>query len=221
MDKNPVFVFTNVQFADLSRVIEFIYKGEVVISEEHLDGFMRTVEILGIKNVNIGEPVISEDLSEGSHSGTSSESSSDISSSSEEEESHVFVPEPKKRRSSLPIPKQRQRDVPTEKCKIQNNPNDPPKTFPCKFCQKLFSAQRNTNEHQCKFFCKNSKLSLTNLIQTRANSIREKDVSNVSTARKHLQEKSVESSTRRSTKTKMRENEVMRNGMIKYRRRFF
>lgn len=44
-------VFRNVSFADLSAILEFIYKGEVSVAQEQLDSFLSTAELLEIKGL--------------------------------------------------------------------------------------------------------------------------------------------------------------------------
>ncbi|XP_046676104.1 protein bric-a-brac 1-like isoform X2 [Homalodisca vitripennis] len=49
--QHPVIVFRNVKLRDLQAILDFIYKGEVNVLQEHLESFLGTAELLEIKGL--------------------------------------------------------------------------------------------------------------------------------------------------------------------------
>lgn len=162
-EKNPIVVFCGIDYDDLSRAIEYIYRGKVNLLEEHLDGFMRAVETLGIKNVKTGDPIESKQVPTTAEVNQSSSDSDSSSSSSSDEEKvekkkketkYITPPKAKRSRPISPIEimlsrlKEKQKSQkPEKKEKIKEKiPID--KIFPCQFCQKLFRTRKTANEHQ-------------------------------------------------------------------------
>uniref|UniRef100_A0A1B6ETH4 BTB domain-containing protein n=1 Tax=Cuerna arida TaxID=1464854 RepID=A0A1B6ETH4_9HEMI len=52
--QHPVIVFRNVNLRDLQAILDFIYKGEVNVLQEHLESFLGTAELLEIKGLTEG-----------------------------------------------------------------------------------------------------------------------------------------------------------------------
>ncbi|XP_046676109.1 sex determination protein fruitless-like isoform X1 [Homalodisca vitripennis] len=52
--QHPVIVFRNVKLRDLQAILDFVYKGEVNVLQEHLESFLGTAELLEIKGLTEG-----------------------------------------------------------------------------------------------------------------------------------------------------------------------
>ena len=49
--KHPVVILKGVSFADLQAVVTFMYNGQVNVSQERLNSFLQTAELLQIKGL--------------------------------------------------------------------------------------------------------------------------------------------------------------------------
>lgn len=47
--KHPIVILKDVRFIDLKALIDFMYRGEVNVSEEQLSAFLKTAETLKVK----------------------------------------------------------------------------------------------------------------------------------------------------------------------------
>ena len=48
-DKQPIVFLKDVTFADLRAIVDYMYRGEVNVSEDHLISFLATTEALKIR----------------------------------------------------------------------------------------------------------------------------------------------------------------------------
>jgi len=58
--KHPVVIFKNVKFDDLSNIVEFMYKGEVSISQDSLSSFLHVAEMLQVRGLSENQEIIPE-----------------------------------------------------------------------------------------------------------------------------------------------------------------
>lgn len=58
--KHPVVIFKNVKFDDLSSIVEFMYKGEVSISQDSLSSFLHVAEMLQVRGLSENQEIIPE-----------------------------------------------------------------------------------------------------------------------------------------------------------------
>ena len=49
--QHPVFFLKDVLYSDLAAIIEFVYTGEVNVSQSDLSGFLKTAEMLQVKGL--------------------------------------------------------------------------------------------------------------------------------------------------------------------------
>uniref|UniRef100_A0AAG5DX97 BTB domain-containing protein n=1 Tax=Anopheles atroparvus TaxID=41427 RepID=A0AAG5DX97_ANOAO len=49
--QHPVIIFKNVKYADLLSLVEFMYQGEVSVSQDALPSFLHTAELLSIRGL--------------------------------------------------------------------------------------------------------------------------------------------------------------------------
>lgn len=49
--KHPVIIFRNILFSDLEALVEFMYTGEVSVSQENLDTFLSTADTLQVQGL--------------------------------------------------------------------------------------------------------------------------------------------------------------------------
>jgi uncharacterized protein YrzB (UPF0473 family) len=58
--KHPVVIFKNVKFEDLANIVEFMYKGEVSISQDSLSSFLHVAEMLQVRGLSENQEIIPE-----------------------------------------------------------------------------------------------------------------------------------------------------------------
>lgn len=58
--KHPVVIFKNVKFDDLSSIVEFMYKGEVSISQDSLSSFLHVAEMLQVRGLSENQEIVPE-----------------------------------------------------------------------------------------------------------------------------------------------------------------
>lgn len=58
--KHPVVIFKNVKFDDLSNIVEFMYKGEVSISQDSLSSFLHVAEMLQVRGLSENQEIVPE-----------------------------------------------------------------------------------------------------------------------------------------------------------------
>ena len=58
--KHPVVIFKNVKFDDLGNIVEFMYKGEVSISQDSLSSFLHVAEMLQVRGLSENQEIIPE-----------------------------------------------------------------------------------------------------------------------------------------------------------------
>jgi uncharacterized protein YrzB (UPF0473 family) len=58
--KHPVVIFKNVKFDDLANIVEFMYKGEVSISQDSLSSFLHVAEMLQVRGLSENQEIIPE-----------------------------------------------------------------------------------------------------------------------------------------------------------------
>lgn len=58
--KHPVVIFKNVKFDDLTNIVEFMYKGEVSISQDSLSSFLHVAEMLQVRGLSENQEIIPE-----------------------------------------------------------------------------------------------------------------------------------------------------------------
>ena len=58
--KHPVVIFKNVKFDDLANIVEFMYKGEVSISQDSLSSFLHVAEMLQVRGLSESQELIPE-----------------------------------------------------------------------------------------------------------------------------------------------------------------
>lgn len=58
--KHPVVIFKNVKFDDLTSIVEFMYKGEVSISQDSLSSFLHVAEMLQVRGLSENQEIIPE-----------------------------------------------------------------------------------------------------------------------------------------------------------------
>lgn len=141
-DFNPVFVF-DLKFQDLSKLVEFIYKGELTIEQEELDGFMLAVDTLQVKGFGLGSPVEAEKVHNdlfGSDSESSASSDSSGSSDSPVAEEKIVALN-KKRPKKKPTAKARTRQIAT-------NTGIPDTGRNCQFCGNQYKSLKIRLGHQ-------------------------------------------------------------------------
>lgn len=62
-DKHPIFVLKDVKFEELRAIIDYMYKGEVIVSSDQIAGLLEVAKLLQIKGLteNRDESIISEE----------------------------------------------------------------------------------------------------------------------------------------------------------------
>jgi uncharacterized protein YrzB (UPF0473 family) len=58
--KHPVVIFKNVKFEDLANIVEFMYKGEVSISQDSLSSFLHVAEMLQVRGLSENQEIVPE-----------------------------------------------------------------------------------------------------------------------------------------------------------------
>jgi uncharacterized protein YrzB (UPF0473 family) len=58
--KHPVVIFKNVKFDDLANIVEFMYKGEVSISQDSLSSFLHVAEMLQVRGLSENQEIAPE-----------------------------------------------------------------------------------------------------------------------------------------------------------------
>lgn len=58
--KHPVVIFKNVKFEDLTNIVEFMYKGEVSISQDSLSSFLHVAEMLQVRGLSENQEIVPE-----------------------------------------------------------------------------------------------------------------------------------------------------------------
>lgn len=58
--KHPVVIFKNVKFDDLANIVEFMYKGEVSISQDSLSSFLHVAEMLQVRGLSENQEIVPE-----------------------------------------------------------------------------------------------------------------------------------------------------------------
>lgn len=58
--KHPVVIFKNVKFEDLTNIVEFMYKGEVSISQDSLSSFLHVAEMLQVRGLSENQEIAQE-----------------------------------------------------------------------------------------------------------------------------------------------------------------
>lgn len=58
--KHPVVIFKNVKFEDLANIVEFMYRGEVSISQDSLSSFLHVAEMLQVRGLSENQEIIPE-----------------------------------------------------------------------------------------------------------------------------------------------------------------
>lgn len=58
--KHPVVIFKNVKFDDLTNIVEFMYKGEVSISQDSLSSFLHVAEMLQVRGLSENQEIVPE-----------------------------------------------------------------------------------------------------------------------------------------------------------------
>jgi uncharacterized protein YrzB (UPF0473 family) len=58
--KHPVVIFKNVKFDDLANIVEFMYRGEVSISQDSLSSFLHVAEMLQVRGLSENQEIIPE-----------------------------------------------------------------------------------------------------------------------------------------------------------------
>lgn len=56
--KHPVIIFKNVKYTDLQSLIEFMYKGEVSISQDSLSSFLHVAEMLQVRGLSESQELL-------------------------------------------------------------------------------------------------------------------------------------------------------------------
>ena len=86
--KRPVIVLSGVKLADLRSIMQFIYTGEVSVSEEDLPDLLEVAEMLGVRGLKSGQENSKrkEDVEESDEIYDAPETSNDVSEGSKTEE---------------------------------------------------------------------------------------------------------------------------------------
>lgn len=58
--KHPVVIFKNVKFDDLANIVEFMYRGEVSISQDSLSSFLHVAEMLQVRGLSENQEIVPE-----------------------------------------------------------------------------------------------------------------------------------------------------------------
>lgn len=58
--KHPVVIFKNVKFEDLANIVEFMYRGEVSISQDSLSSFLHVAEMLQVRGLSENQEIVPE-----------------------------------------------------------------------------------------------------------------------------------------------------------------
>lgn len=58
--KHPVVIFKNVKSEDLDNIVEFMYKGEVSISQDSLSSFLHVAEMLQVRGLSENQEIVPE-----------------------------------------------------------------------------------------------------------------------------------------------------------------
>lgn len=155
----PILVFPSLDFNGLKKVIEYIYTGELTISEDDLDDFMVAADTLRIQNISMGLPINQPEISTGGNV-LADPAEASFSSSLEEDSPLQEISQnglqtsanpPKAAKPKKIRIKKATTNLNQRKVKLTNSEGNI-ENLHCDFCFKLHKAWRNKREHQkeCK-----------------------------------------------------------------------
>ena len=89
--KKPVIVLSGVKLADLRSIMQFIYTGEVSVSEDDLPDLLEVAEMLRVRGLKSGQENKKEDVEESEEIYEAPESFNDVSESSKTNEAPASI----------------------------------------------------------------------------------------------------------------------------------
>jgi hypothetical protein len=137
----------------MTRVVEYVYTGEMTIDEHNLDGFMLAAEVFQIKGVSMGVPIPKDkNLAIPGHvqrrqqspnsSGSPSGSSSSSDSSDDNKEDFEDHKEANETKTFNPYRNQSKKGSTTVSSRSSGNTSQNSEVkFACCFCQNSFKAK--------------------------------------------------------------------------------
>lgn len=140
-DAHPVLVFPEIDYVDMRRLVELIYKSELLIDEDDLDGLMFAAEKLRINGMTPTTPKTLSPTSSQSSSSKSSENQSNSTSSDSSRgdiDNDEMIPQPIRKKPKL--------QEPLVDKKVPSKVTKPSVT--CNFCEKKLKNAKSRNEHQ-------------------------------------------------------------------------